>query len=130
MISFPTLEEFLVFKDETGSYDYTSLPGKIWLVWYNLSREAYFLCGDEGPPIGSKVITLRDGFGGSKGSIRKIVATSEPRFDNYFLLRSLEKNNSQYLSYKPTWWRDLYPYPNDKEEGLAIEGKIDCLYKY
>jgi len=118
-MTFISLEEFLSLKDETGQPNYKSLMSFAWLEWYNISKESYELYGDDGPPLGSLVVTLRSGFGGCAGVYRTLDVYPDNK--NYFLLHG---NHSNGLSYKKTWWKDFAQVPNDPEQERILSRKI------
>lgn len=124
MNKFISLEEFLCFKDETGYEDRRFLTGKSWLEWYLLSKEAYDTHGDDGPPVDSKVITLRNGFGGLGGNILTLKVDNNKHYEQYFILTSNAKDSRVSLSYKKTWWRDFTTYPSDKIKARELENRI------
>jgi hypothetical protein len=125
MNKFISLEEFLDFKDETGRPDYKLLPGYGWIIWYNLSKESYEKYGDEGPPLGSKVITLVSGFGGGPGVIRVLDIYD----DNRYVALKAGLNERLSIAYAKHWWRYFVVYPDNNDEQIAIAKQIDKIYK-
>lgn len=59
---------------------------------------SYQKYGAEGPPVGSKVVTIRSGFGGTGDDHRTIT----DRDEFYFTL------SGRYGSRIESWWRDFY----------------------
>lgn len=121
-VPFISLAEFLVLPDDYDGREFNHhKTGPFWLKWYEVAKASYEKYGPDGPPIGTKVITLRAGFGGGGLDIRTFtgIYTDDPR---YFLLehryrRSGYDETTRSLSARNTWWRDFCvkeDYPNGK----------------
>lgn len=109
-MNFMTLEEFLAFEAEPGIKGREGSPffmaryGFGWLAYYKVAKFSFEKYGEKGPPIGSEIITLRIGFGGSAGSERIFqgLYDDDPRF---FVLMGSDSSIS--LSNVKCWFRDF-----------------------
>ena len=101
MESFPSLREFLMLRDpydrepKRSFISHFQLDGfhdpAGYVAYYDIAKASWERYGDEGPPFGTKVITLMPGHGGGTGSIRTLkgVDASDERF---FALSFMEKD--------------------------------------
>jgi hypothetical protein len=95
--TFPTLEEFLLYKEPGMTRCKT---GKWWLLWYQLSKENF----ESGvPKFGEKVITLVNGHGGNGCDTRVFMESDLPK---YYYLPNRERGS---LVDKETWYRIIVP---------------------
>ncbi len=121
MESFPSIKEFLCLKDPNSKYGESMHQIKLWpeqlVAYYNCAKANWEKFGDEGPPIGTKVITLLPGFDGEENAKRtitqKIEATGGPYFE---LERSADRVTWARIS---LWWMlftvpELSPFHKDR----------------
>lgn len=111
-MEFPTIEEFLAQEDPHRIHYMT---GRQMLCYYKLSKASYLQFGDEGPPVGAKVITYFAGhngmghntriFGGQYGSGPDWFELSDPCASVF----SGPYDNRVSLVEKETWWRQIAP---------------------
>lgn len=142
-MSFPSLEEFLSLSDDPGiphDRDFNAhRQGYAWLVWYRVAQASWNRWGDNGPPVGSKVITLVSGHGGRGCDHRTFggVYEDDPRF---FTLKRTYKNSytsawgnpgdsvREQLSLvnRSTWWRSITPLSPDNEmfARMIVTGEV------
>lgn len=115
MLNFVSLKDFLLLKDPFDDYGAflhsTSYPAYQWVQLYDLAKESFEKYGNNGPPIGSKVITLRPGHGGCEGSIRIFNGIDDG--DKRFFVISRSENKLTSLVYKDFWWAELYHLDKD-----------------
>jgi hypothetical protein len=132
---FISVEQWLDLREEDGREFWHFAPAPYWLQWYKVAKASYEKWGPEGPPVGTKVITLRAGFGGPALIVRtfKGIFDRDPRF---FVLEYIDtqwcgqtadractnplhdtQHVRQGISWRSTWWRDFCvkeDYPNGK----------------
>jgi hypothetical protein len=122
---FPSLEEFLLLSEYPGSdrpahrnevldsRDREDLEGcppgsNMWLtiardLWfrYEIAKRNWTTYGDQGPPVGSIIITLQSGCGGGVGLRRSLkgIYQEDPRF-----FEINDKRGSTYLLGVAYWW--------------------------
>jgi hypothetical protein len=101
MKEFITLEEFL-----TTQYDINgrtlSRSSSSWLYAYRLAKASFEQFGENGPPVGAKVITLVKGHGGNGCDIRKFDGEYNERF-----FKILGDQDRVSLVSKATWWSEI-----------------------
>lgn len=128
MTEFPSLEEFLLMKDPTDRYGRSIhshdmlpeawrrglTPAQDMVFRYRLAKKNWELCGDAGPPIGSKVITLRAGYGGGGGLIRVVShLNKDTRFLTLIEPKPVHERLSElgYLLSVHHWWVEVCMFP-------------------
>jgi hypothetical protein len=105
MKEFISLEEFLDLLDPR--YDYPrsahsiSIQPNQWVQYYKCAKSNWEKFGDNGPPIGTEVITLRPGHCGSEDGIRKIIQIEDGVGGPYFVL---SKSDNASLAEIKLWW--------------------------
>lgn len=101
MKDFLTLEEFLIAQyDINGRI--LSRSSSSWLYAYRLAKASFEQFGENGPPIGAKVITLVNGHGGSGCDIRKFDGEYNERF-----FKILCDQDRVSLVFKAKWWLEI-----------------------
>lgn len=109
LTKFITLEEFFSLKDPDYDYPrsihFISISPEQWIQYYHCSKANWEKFGDDGPLIGTNVITLKPGHCGRENELRTIV-----RFDNgvcgpCFVLS--KSNDEISLSRIKFWWLDF-----------------------
>lgn len=121
---FISLEEYLLLKDPTDkeprrpAHNIYRTPEQ-WLRFYEIAKASYDKYGDEGPALGSKVVTLVHGHGGSMGVVGILdrVMERDPRF--FLLLRKVRRDayhgGSEYdtqesMVIREQWWNEIRVY--------------------
>ena len=100
-----TLEEFLLYP-EICSHDERAYKGSFWIKWYNQAKTSFEKYGDN-PPIGSKIETLKHGFGDdwkSAGHIGKLEGIY-PGYDNGYFQVTFPYGVKTNLFRREDWWR-------------------------
>lgn len=117
MTEFIPLEEFLLLPNMICKNEYREFykhkTGTQWYYWYQLAKASFNQFGETGPPIGSTVLTLISGHGGSGGNKRKFCGqyiSGNKDFDNnvnknFFKIQ--DNNGYESLVYKDYWWREI-----------------------
>lgn len=106
MKDFISLGEFLLLP--ANSYEkpfrefWKHKTGTQWYYWYRLAKASFEQFGIDGPPIGSSVITLVSGHGGS-GKDQRIF--KGPAEDKRFFL--ISRGDETSWVNKDTWWREI-----------------------
>jgi len=103
---FLTLRKFLLLTEPCSkhhsSFGCTAEPKKF-VEWYDKAKASWEKYGDIGPPIPSKVRTLRGGFGcPSAGYIRTLGVSV--KYPGYFIL---VREGGVSLSSREQWWIDF-----------------------
>lgn len=102
MKEFMTLEEFLLPFDDRRKH-HTSMS---WVYLYRLAKASFEQFGENGPPVGSKVITLVNGHGGNGADHRVFAGDYNEVF--FKLTRvTLDGDEQESLVTKATWWREI-----------------------
>ncbi len=103
-----TLENFLKsFGDDRVVTQSISAEG--WLEYYRRAKASFEKYGLEGPPFGSKVCTLRAGFGGYRGLTRTLRDYMDDKQTYFRLWDDTDKSPHArgYLSKVTLWWQDF-----------------------
>ncbi len=107
---FMTFEEFLSLKDPHYDYPRSAhnlmLQPQNWIQYYKCAKANWEMFGDDGPPIGSEVITLRPGHGGGEDELRTILSIEDGFIYGrvggpYFIL---SRHNGISLVEIKLWW--------------------------
>jgi len=69
---------------------------------YDIAKRSWETYGDKGPPIGSRIITLRSGFGGSAG----VVLTLSSYYDGDHFV-AVDGSGRKFLVRRNMWWIDI-----------------------
>lgn len=106
MSEFLSLEQFLLlpeldYENEFREF-YEHKTGTQWYYWYQLAKASFNQFGNDGPPIGSKVLTLVSGHGGSGADERTF---GGPDSNGRFF--QLNSYNGVSLLTKASWWREI-----------------------
>jgi hypothetical protein len=103
MKDFMTLEEFLAPFDDRGCC-HTSTS---WVYLYRLAKASFEQFGDQGPPVGAKVITLVNGHGGNGCDIRTFAGDYNEDF--FGIKKPATDYDSERISLvdKAIWWRQI-----------------------
>lgn len=87
----------------------TPRTGSEWIALYQTAKKSFEKYGTAGPPVGSRVLTLRAGFGCSGSGVARIFDGKYWADERYFVLSDPGKDSSIYLSYRNLWWREFKP---------------------
>jgi len=107
MTEFFSLEQFLLMEEDHHSIYYKS--SEVWVYWYRLAKASFEQFGENGPPIGSRVITLVNGHGGNGFDFRTFAGD----FDEKFF--QIERDNGAVgsgvsLVDKCKWWKQIVSF--------------------
>jgi hypothetical protein len=123
METFLSIEEFLCLKDPNCKYDTSMHQVKLWpeqlVAYYNCAKANWERFGDEGPPIGTKVIALTPGFNGEENSERTITKKVEETGGPYFVLERRAGDVDVSWARVNFWWMlftipELSPFHKDR----------------
>lgn len=118
MKEFLSLREFCLLKDPFDptrpAHDNCPLSQQILssaediVIRYDIAKKSWERWGDDGPPIGSKVLTLVPGHGGGPFCTRKLSGIFE-RDDKFFIITQKTGSNkfSESLVNRSYWWLEI-----------------------
>lgn len=118
--SFISLEDFLAQEDPHRTHYMT---GRQFLCYYQLAKASYLQFGEDGPPVGAKVITYFAGHGGN-GHNTRIFGGQYGNSPDFFELTDPSapsiygRRDGVSLVEKETWWKHIAPIdPEIKDFG-------------
>lgn len=116
---FISLKDFLAQEDPHRIHYMT---GRQFLCYYQLAKASYLQFGEDGPPIGAKVITYFAGHGGMGHNTRIFEGNYCSNSDSdYFELNdpsAIHVGTGISLVEKETWWKHIAPIdPEIKDFG-------------
>ena len=110
MTTFLSLEDFIAQEDPHRIHYMT---GRQFLCYYQLAKASYLQFGEDGPPVGAKVITYFTGHGGVGHNTRIFGGNYGSSSDSdYFELNdpsALHNRAGISLVENETWWRHFAP---------------------
>lgn len=122
---FISLEEFMTLRDPIDPtsplrsyHEYLHVlrrgcrsPGEDILLRYRIAKASYEAYGDDGPPIGTTVVTLNAGHGGGPGVTCTIVHDHGTGYSNdarfICLSRSHSRDAGNSCATKACWWAEF-----------------------
>lgn len=140
MKNFPDLREFLLLRESDDVYkrsphrsdpilDREGFSKAQELVYrYDIAKASWEKYGDEGPPIGSKVVTLFAGHGGGPGCIRIFLGDVEGKGTHFYLSRTEKKDDQRSVVTKDIWWMVIQPVEDADWNGWEKD-RVKNLWK-
>jgi len=105
MKEFMSLEQFLLMEEDHHSIYYKS--SEVWVYWYRLAKASFEQFGENGPPVGSKVITLVNGHCGNGFDFRIFVGNDDGDERFFQLKRNNDDCSGISLVEKSKWWKQI-----------------------
>jgi hypothetical protein len=93
-----TLEEFMTCDKNSHLKS-----GEQWLCWYELAKRSFEVFGENGPDVGSNVITLVNGHCGMGFNLRVFNGS----LNEVFFELSVPDERSTSLVEKTKWWKEI-----------------------
>jgi len=135
METFPTLAEYLFTTEPYVTPGFS--PRSAWRIgrraenWpmlYELSKEAWELWGDKGPPIGTKVLMIQPGHGGGAGTARTFEGADE-RYPNEFVVSRKDHRGETGTSLvnQKIWWTEFVVFDqrmDDRHFRRVVSGDV------
>jgi len=119
---FISLREFLLLKDPYKNEYYTQAHrAHEWVALYEIAKLSFDEYGENGPPVGTKVSTLRAGFGCYGPGVVRIVSENTVEKDGFIKITD-KKGEHTYIVHSP-WWLDIVPTSLEEKALSLLERK-------